>query len=313
MHSLLYFLIDSRAIHTYVCSRMSHISQVTVECHKQKQAPFAMERGSATCDSQFAYFTPHGRKLLYRYELNTEKWEKLPSCPYRDSGLLIIDGTLNAVGGWEGMGYYTNKVCTLYHDEWVQEYPGMNTARSCPAVVCTANGRFVVGIGGHGGLEWTNAVELLDVKTRMWHKLAELPSPLMYPSAAICGNQICVIGDRYNGFICSLQEVQTSDQMSLQSPLHIINWAPIPRLPVTVSTAASLGKELVIVGGMRRPLSLVSSIYKLKDGEWVEIGSMLSARYRCLVVTPIPESMVVVGGRGHWGLSALNTVERCTV
>ena len=292
----------------YVCS-LIHVSQVPVECHKQKPAPFPMERGSATCDSQFAYFTPHGRKLLYRFERNTEKWEKLPPCQYRDSGLVIIDGNLNAVGGWEGMDHYTDEVFTLKHDKWVKEYPRMNTARSYTAVVCTADGRFVIGIGGRGGLEWTNAVELLDVKTRMWHKLAELPSPLMYPSAAICGNQICVIGDRCNGFICSLQEVQTNDQMSL----HIVNWTPLPRLPVTVSTAASLGRELVIVGGMRRPLSLVSSIYKLKDGEWVEIGSMLCARYRCLVVTPIPESMVVVGGRGYWGFSALSTVERCTV
>lgn len=292
-----------------------YLTQVTVKCHILNPAPLTMERGSATCDSQFAYFTPHGSKSPYRYEWNTEKWKKLPPCPYRESGLLIIDGTLNAVGGciWEGMDY-TNEVFTLKHDKWVKEYPQMNSARSYTAVICTADGHIVIAIGGNGGVEWTSAVELFDVKTRMWHKLAELPSPLTYPSAAICGNQIFVIGDGYHGFKCTLQKVQTSShETSLQSPYNIVNWTPLPRLPVTASTAASLGKELVIVGGIRRLFSLVSSIYKLINGEWVEIGSMHSARYKCLVFTPIPESIIVVGGRGYKGFLALNTVERCTV
>ena len=86
--------------------------QLTVQCHKKKTAPLGMERGSATTDEQFAYFTPWGSNLVYRYQLSTEKWEGLRPSPYRNSGLVIIDGKLTAVGGWS-RSCYTNKLFTL--------------------------------------------------------------------------------------------------------------------------------------------------------------------------------------------------------
>ena len=71
--------------------------QLTVQCHPKKKAPCGMTRGSATTDHQFAYFRSHGSDLVYSYEWNTEQWNKLPSCPYRDCALVIIDGTLTTV------------------------------------------------------------------------------------------------------------------------------------------------------------------------------------------------------------------------
>ena len=76
--------------------------QLTVHCHKSTKAPFGMIRGSATTDDQFSYLTPYCSDQLYRYEWSSsEKWEQLPSTPYKNSALVIIDGTLTAVG--EGM------------------------------------------------------------------------------------------------------------------------------------------------------------------------------------------------------------------
>ena len=46
----------------------------------------------------------------------------------------------------------------------------------------------------------------------------------------------------------------------------------------------------------------------LMDGQWVKIGSMSSGRWKCLVVTPSPDKMMIVGG---WG--ALDSVEECVV
>ena len=79
--------------------------QLTVQCHKKKAAPCRMERGSATTDDQFAYFTP-GSKSVFSYHWSTEEWKELPSPPYQYSGLVIIDGELTAVGGY---GEFTAK------------------------------------------------------------------------------------------------------------------------------------------------------------------------------------------------------------
>ena len=64
---------------------------------------------------------------------------------------------------------------------------------------------------------------------------------------------------------------------------------------MTDSTAATLSKQLVIIGG-RQNGSLVKTIHKLLDGQWVEIGSMSCGRRCCLVVSPSPDKMMIVGG-----------------
>ena len=76
------------------------------------------------------------------------------------------------------------------------------------------------------------------------------------------------------------------------------------------STAATLCGQLVIVGGEQGGSS-VNSIYQLINGQWVEIGSMSSDRWMCLVVTPSPDKMMIVGG--YEGYLSLDSVEECVV
>ena len=275
-----------------------------------KRIVCGMSRGSATTDSQFAYFTPYYSTSVYRYEWRGEKWEKLPSCPYCDSGLVIIDGKLTAVGGYDG-SHHTNKLLTLGQRKWVEEYPPMNTARSTPAVVSTSDGKYLIVIEGNiGGGLWIATVELFQVKSRRWYKLADLPQPLHYPLATICGDQLNVIGDSANGYLCSLEALPSSDQ-PITSPLTL-SWKPLPPLPVTYSTAATLCGQLVVIGGRRGYGSSVNSIHQLVDGQWVEIGSMATGRDRCLVVSPSPDKIIIVGGRTSF-LAQLDIVKECIV
>ena len=266
-----------------------------------------MSRGSTTIDSQFAYFTPDGYTLVYRYEWRGEKWEELPSCPQWNSGLVIFDGKLTAVGGEEGYFRYTNKLLTLRHRKWVEEYPPMNTGRSMTAVVSTSDGEYLIVIGGYVGSDggWTATVELFQVKSRRWYKLTDLPQPLVYPSATICGDQLNVIGTYANGYSCSLQVLPSSDQ-PITSPLTL-SWKPLPPLPVTWSTAATLCGQLVVIGGRRQDGSSVNSIHQLVDRQWVEIGSMATGRWSCLVVSQSPYKIIIVGG--SWS----DIVEECIV
>ena len=255
-----------------------------------------MKRGSATSDLQYAYFMPLNSHSVYRYEWSTEKWDELPPCPYRDSALVIIDGALTAVGGQDRY-HYTNKLVTLRQRRWVKELPPMKTAHSDTAAVSTSDGEYVLVIGDGGVGGWTTAVELFQVRSRRWAELTHLPRPLTNPSATICGNLIHVIGGDDNGFSCSLQDLPSSDQPTTsQSRSRTISWSPLPPLPMTYSTAATLCGQLVIIGGERGIWSSVNSILQLVDGQWVEIGSMSSGRERCLVVSPSPDKMMIVGG-----------------
>ena len=221
--------------------------QLTVKCHRKKAAPCEMTRGSATTDGQFAYFTPDRSTSVYRYEWRGEIWEELPSCPYRNSELVIIDGKLTAVGG-DDRSHYTNKLLTLQQKKWVEEYPPMNTVRDSPAVVSTCDGEYLIVIGGYvvGGGP-TATVQLFQVKSRKWYKLTDLPQPLNLPSATICGDQLNVIGTDANGYLCSLQALPSSDQPI--TSLLTLSWNPLPPLPLSDSIAATLCGQLVVIGG----------------------------------------------------------------
>ena len=252
-----------------------------------------MWRGSATTDGRFAYFTPYDSTSLYQYEYSTEKWLDLLPCPYRNSGLATIDSETTTVGGW---GYRSRCTNTLRRRKWVEKYPSMNTPRCRPAVVSTSDGDgdYLIVIGGHDGY-WTATVELFQVKSRRWHKLTDLPQPLPIPSATICGDQLNVIGHDGNGYLCSLHTLPPSGRQ-ITSPLTL-SWKPLPHLPVTESTAATLCGQLVIIGG-RQDWLPVNSILQLVDGEWVRIGSMASYRQYCLVASPSPDSIIIVSGVG---------------
>ena len=162
-------------------------------------------------------------------------------------------------------------------------------------------------IGAYGGGGWTTTVELFQVRSRRWAEHIHLPQPLTLPSATICGNRIHVIGRDGNGFSCTLQDLPSSDQPTTsQSRSRTISWSPLPPLPVTVSTAATLCGQLVIIGG-KRDGSPVNSIHQLVDGQWVKIGSMSSDRWKCLVASPSPDKMMIVGG------GDVDSVEECVV
>ena len=125
-------------------------------------APCVMRKGSAMADDQFAYFAPHGSSSVYQYQWSTEKWEPLPQSPYWNSGLVIINGELTTVGGWDRSR--TNKLFTLQQGRWVKHYPPMNTKRSSPAIVITPDGNYILVIGGKGGVDfWTSTVELFHI------------------------------------------------------------------------------------------------------------------------------------------------------
>ena len=257
-----------------------------------------MYRGCALTYQNVAYFTPSSASnQVYRYTISTNEWLSLPPCPHSHSALVIIDNELTAVGGVIGQNC-TNKLVTLRQGRWVEEYPPMGRGRSSAACVGISNVHHmnVIVIGGLGEGGWTIAVELLNTHSRRWSTLTSLPKPLTRPSAVVCGDLLYVIGGNcvYSYSLSALPDSTRPDK-SLQSPI----WKPLPDLPLHYSTPAILAGQLVCVGG-RRGRSYASrqhdSIHQLVDGQWEKIGTISSARDFCLVVTPSPDKMLVVGG-----------------
>ena len=279
-----------------------------MECQKIKRAPRVISRGSATTDGQFAYFTTQGSRSVYRYEFNIERWEELPQSPYRYSTLVIINGELTAVGG-RGESGCINKLVTLQKGEWVECYPPMNTARSKSAIVSTSDGNYIFVIGGTVD-HWTDTVELFHLRSKRWYELTKLSQALTTPSATICDNQLYVIGGKDNGYLCSLQALLSSDQPSISLS---VSWKPLPRLPVILSTIATLRGHLLIIGGdqsedqsrISKFLSVdpdINTIHQLVDQQWVKIGVMSVTRSECLVVNLPSDELLIVGGVDERGV-----------
>ena len=305
--------------------------QLTVQCRQKKRTPCDMTRGSAANDGRFVYITSYGSTSLYQYECSTEELTELPSCPYKDSGLAIIDSELTTVGGYGADRLFTRRQGKwLRQWKWVEVYPPMNTARDNPAVVSTSDGDYLIaiggwvthpsGVGGFGSVRWTTSV--FQVKSKRWCTLTDLPQCLIQPSATICGDLLHVIGNDGDGYSCSLQSLPSNDR-PITSPLTLswkplpplpvsslqslpsndrpitspltLSWKPLPPLPVKESTAATLCGQLVLIGGVQG-LSSVNSIHQLVEGQWVEIGSMTSRRRQCLAVSLSPDRILIVGG-----------------
>lgn len=265
-------------------------------------------RGSVTTDGHYIYVSSAGSNSVYSFELNEDRWEKLPPCPFCNSGLIIIDGALTAVGG-EDVSSFTNKLHTLRGIQWTKSYRPMKTARASPAVVSTSDGNYIAVIGGHCGSGRMASVELLRVKGRRWYKLADLPQPLLSPSASISGNLVYVIGNDSKGYWCSLEALPTGEKpIASQSIPHLITWTPLPPLPVIESTITSLSRQIMLIGGVCNKTP-VSSIHQLMDGEWVDIGSTSSSRRSCLVANPRPREMIVAVG----GVGTPVSVEECVL
>lgn len=285
---------------TYTTQTLSEI-KLQFSCTKKANSPkFDMMRGSAVADENFAYFTPLGYNSVHRYSLEADTWSELPKCPYRNIGLILVDGALVAVGGRKAYSDYSRKLMMLRLGQWFEkELPPMIVARDSPSLVtvkCGSGTNIVVAGGSVSDSKWTTAVEMYDTRTRRWCTLGDLPKPLPYPSAVIRRTStsgtllLSVIGCYQDGYSCSL--FLTNESMVSTG------WACLPRLPVSCSTGAVLKDELVIVGGWKSSCSSISYVYQLVRNEWIELGTVPNGG-ECLIASIAPtDQIVMVGGQG---------------
>ena len=272
---------------------------------RRRDAPREMYRGSAAADHNMVYVTPESTNNIYQYHVRDDKWKKLPSSPYQDSGLVVRDNTLVAIGGVQ-TNNFMKKVFSLRGKKWKEDLPPLNNARSSPAVA--THSTYIFAIGGYSDFNTRVAtVEILEQYSK-WTVLDNLPHPLPHPSATVCGSKFYVVGANGDGYSCSLSQIATSSHPMRSPP--VLTWTPIPPSPVTRSTIACLSNKPLLVGGADRNTHAYSpTIYILSQGQWVECGSLSDGRYYCLVASLSEKEMVVVGDLGGHP----NMVELCSV
>ena len=257
-----------------------------------------MTRGSATCDQNFAYFTPLGANVVHCYSLTRDTWSQLPQCPYRNCGLAIVNGALVAVGGRKAYSDYSNKLLTLRVRHWFEELPPMALSRDSPSLVALEHGSgstdILVAGGSVSDSKWTASVEIFDARNQRWISLVDLPTPLPFPSAALRHTAtsgtllLSVIGCYRDGYTCSLY-------LSTES-VRTSGWLSLPKLPASGSTTGVLTDELVIVGGWKSSSS-VSCVYQLIEDTWVTVGTVSNGT-ECLTASTPANQLVIVGGDG---------------
>ena len=258
------------------------------------KAPTEMSRGAAVVDGNVAYFMDQTGQI---YSFN-EKWSELPQYPYWYSSLAVIRGLLTAIGGHTLGGEQQNKLLSLVNKKWVKYFPAMLTKRSHTAAVTTQHHLIVA--GGYDGLNRLNTVEVMDIQTLVWSTAASLLHPYYWASAAICGDQLYMLGggDRdsctKSVLTCSLTSLLQSHS---ETSSHSV-WNSTSDAPAYWSTCVAVDGELLAVGGEGEQYDGTSAVYKYEttSNSWNPISNMPTGRDHCLVAVLPTNEMMVVGG-----------------
>ena len=257
------------------------------------KAPIEIERGAAVVDGNVAYFIDqYGQTYSY-----IKSWSALPECPYRGSSLAVVGDHITAIGGCS-IGVPQNKLLSIADKKWVEHFPPMPTERWCTVAVSTRHHLIVA--GGYSGSCPLSTVEVMDIQTLVWSTAASLPHPYSSASAAICGDQLYILGgsNRYGPtksvLTCSLTSLLQSHS---ETSSHSV-WKRISDAPVYLSTCVAVDGELLAVGGQDGQLKATSAVYMYEPvaDSWVHISNMPTSRSRCLVAILPTNKMMVVGG-----------------
>ena len=284
---------------------------------KCNPAPCQMFRGSATEFGSMAYFRPDSSSKVHSYNSDTEKWSTLPECHREYFTLAVINGLVTVVGGRQSQSKFTNNLLSLVPSEggkwkWVEHFPPMPTKRVFTAVVCSGMVLVVAGGWGEGNTRLAT-VEVMNTDTRQWSTASNLPHPLYYATATVCGDRVYVAGgwdqekDTKSVFTCSLS--------ALLQPQTTAVWHPIESLQVEYSTCVALNGQMLAVGGYDSDKKDTKNIYSYNtdNNSWEAISQMLTARRWCLVAVLPGKKVMVVGGEIKELSKCVDNVEIATV
>ena len=220
-----------------------------------KRAPGTMGRGAAVAEGNTVYISPYLSKEVYSCHVisGDQKWSTLPRHRYHYFSLVVINGLLTSVGGYDG-SEFTNSIHSLTGEgrkrQWSVVFPAMPTPRSGTASVTTKQALIVA--GGISGARRLDTVEVMDIPSQQWTTASRLPQPFSLMSATICGDQLYLAGgfdesDKASKSVltCSLTDLLQPQSLGAKlHPLSLANktgvWRQARNLPIYIYTSYSI-------------------------------------------------------------------------
>jgi hypothetical protein len=257
------------------------------------------------------------------YTVSTSSWSRLPNTPTSSCPLVIINNLLTLVGGICDAIAITNQLFSLTGQgsgrRWTEEFPPMPTKRYGMSVLCIEIAVIVAGGGNtkSSGILGLHTVELLNTETLQWSTAADLPQPLSYTPAAVCGDQVYILG-KSNMYTCSVITLIQSCKSFLASFRNkgARVWKEVAAPPVTESTSVSIHGRLLAIGGEdsdQKPTSAIH-MYNPPTDSWEVISHMGTPRTNCIAAVLPSNQLMVVGGFTIRGIMmTIDTVELASV
>ena len=267
-------------------------------------APEEMSRGAAVVYENRVCFMPVGSHKVYAYHHKSKQWSRLPDNPNADCGLVVVNGLLTSVGGC-AFGCTSTLLSLIGDSTWSEVFPPMPTARS--QVACVTVRRTLVVAGGDqdqnkvgSGLD---TVEAMDTHTKQWISISPLPRKCSALSAAVIGDNIYLAGGYCSGnsvFTCSISDIEQKPKRTrMRLTLTRSQWKELTKLPVSFSTLAMLGGDLLAICGKDHSENPSATVYSfdIREKVWKVFSHMENSRLFCLAVTlPEKDTLMVVGG-----------------
>ena len=143
-------------------------------------------------------------------------------------------------------------------------------------------------------------VEVMDIGSLQWSTAADLPQPLSYAPASLCGDQVYILRElEFHMYTCSLQALLKSCKSFLASLRNkgARVWKKVAAPPVIQTTCVSIHGRLLAVGGRdsdKEPTSAIH-MYTPTTDSWEVISHMETPRKECIAAV-LCNQLMVVGG-----------------
>ena len=292
-------------------SSQVQIDIIKLTWQKGKKAPCDMRNSyCAAVDGSTLFVHCATSHQMLVYSTSTSSWFQLPDSPTRFCSAVIVNNLLTVVGGRNHRGAHSNQLFSLTGEgsgrRWTEEFPPMPTKRALSTALCTGGALIVAG-GRVFDRYTTQTVEILNSKTKLWSTAADLPKPLSYAPAAVCGDQIYIM--EKSMYTCSVQQLVTSIR---KRGTRV--WKEVAAPPVTETACVSIYGRLLAIGGWGsdgKPTTTIH-MYNATTDSWEVISHMGTPRSRCIVAL-LPDSLLMVVGGYIRAYETTDLVEFATV
>jgi len=238
---------------------------------------------------------------VYCYDLDTDEWELLPPHKYIQGVLIIINGKLTILGGWDThTNNSTNNVSTFLSNKWTNHFPNLLRARCKPGVV--SHSEYAIVAGGGEGENGSDDIEVLDTsQPSQWIMTSFLlPEPMWDIFITINNNMILIVGynsdNRYStAYQLPVDEITSSHTLQASSG-QPTKWMELPSAPHYDTVTIPNSHPPVIMGG--RNLLPTSDVAMLDDSsnQWQRVASLSSPRSNAAVVPINSDTILLLGG-----------------